>query len=116
MGRDRRTYRFLKDTRRGRVVLAESASIEPVADQVALYVAERMMERRRLIDGEPEPALPGLDRPPAAELPREPPQRGAAWQNVRTALALIGAGVLFGLAASAVFYWDRLAANLGLLP
>src|SRR5690606_15712224 len=31
MGRDRRTYRFLKDTRAGRIVLAESATIAPVA-------------------------------------------------------------------------------------
>jgi hypothetical protein len=116
MGRDRRTYRFLKDTRRGRVVLAESASIEPVADQVALYVAERMMERRRLIDGEPEPALPGLDRQSVAEVARPPRERAGRWETLRTALALIGAGVLFGLAASAVFYWDRLAANLGLVP
>ena len=31
-------------------------------------------------------------------------------------LALIGAGVLFGLAASAVFHWERIAAHLGLVP
>src|SRR5689334_5269460 len=33
MGRDRRLYRFLRDTRLGRVVLAESHDIKPVADQ-----------------------------------------------------------------------------------
>ena len=51
MGRDRRTYRFVKDTRRGRVVLAEAAAIGPVAEQVARYVAERIIDRERLLDG-----------------------------------------------------------------
>ena len=35
---------------------------------------------------------------------------------LRSVLAVIGAGVLFGLFASAVFHWDRLVAALGLLP
>src|SRR5262245_2200082 len=51
MGRDRRTYRFLKDTRLGRVVLAESLEIKPVAEQVTRYVAERMFERERMMEG-----------------------------------------------------------------
>src|ERR1700754_1154851 len=52
MGRDRRTYRFLKDTRAGGVVLAEATAIKPVADQVARYVAERIIERERLMEGD----------------------------------------------------------------
>src|SRR5690606_16279088 len=61
MARDRRTYRFVKDTRAGRVVLAEDTAIKPVADQVARYVAERMIERERLLEGSAEPAIPGLN-------------------------------------------------------
>ena len=57
MGRDRRTYRFLRDTRLGRVVLAESHEIKPVADQVTRYIAERIVERQRMIDGDVEPVL-----------------------------------------------------------
>ncbi len=45
MGRDRRTYRFVRDTRPGRIVLAESLSIEPIVDRVTLYIAERLHER-----------------------------------------------------------------------
>ncbi|WP_306118471.1 MULTISPECIES: hypothetical protein [unclassified Roseitalea] len=45
MGRDRRTYRFVRDTRAGRVVLAESLSVGPIADRVTLYIAERLHER-----------------------------------------------------------------------
>ena len=57
MGRDRRTYRFLRDTRLGRVVLAESHEIKPVADQVTRYIAERIVERQRMMDGDVEPVL-----------------------------------------------------------
>ncbi len=52
MARDRRTYRFLRDTRLGRVVLAESSEMKPVADQVTRYIAERMIERRRAMEGD----------------------------------------------------------------
>lgn len=64
MAHDRRTYRFLRDTRLGRVVLAESADMKPVAEQVTRYIAERMIERRRAMEGDTIP----LERaaPPAA--------------------------------------------------
>lgn len=52
VGRDRRTYRFLKDTRLGRTVILESASIDDVADTVTNYVAERIIERERAIEGD----------------------------------------------------------------
>lgn len=54
MGRDRRTYRFVRDTRLGRVVMAESVEMRPVAEQVTRYIAERLIERQRLMEGEPE--------------------------------------------------------------
>jgi hypothetical protein len=56
MGRDRRTYRFVRDTRVGRAVLAESLDMKPVADQVTRYIAERMIERQRMMEGEIESA------------------------------------------------------------
>lgn len=52
MGRDRRTYRFLKDTRLGRTVILESASIDDIADTITNYVAERIIERERAVEGE----------------------------------------------------------------
>jgi hypothetical protein len=54
MGRDRRTYRFVRDTRLGRVVMAESVDMRPVAEQVTRYIAERLIERQRMMEGEPE--------------------------------------------------------------
>lgn len=64
MARDRRTYRFVRDTRLGRVVLAESSDMKPVADQVTRYIAERMVERRRAVEGE----VFALERMPAPAL------------------------------------------------
>ena len=62
MGRDRRTYRFLRDTRLGRVVLAESTDMKAVADQVTRYIAERIVERQRMMEGGVEHAVPGMQR------------------------------------------------------
>ena len=52
MGRDRRTYRFLKDTRLGRTVIVESAELADVGDTITHYVAERIIERERAIEGD----------------------------------------------------------------
>ncbi len=52
MGRDRRTYRFLKDTRLGRTILVETSDLSAVADTVTNYVAERIIERERAIEGD----------------------------------------------------------------
>ncbi len=80
MGRDRRTYRFVRDTRMGRVVLAESTDMKPIASQVTRYIAERMVERQRWLDGTAEPVLAPrrAETPPPAEPPAGP---RAAWQR-----------------------------------
>ncbi len=52
MGRDRRTYRFLKDTRLGRTVILETAKLEDMADTITHYVAERIIERERALEGD----------------------------------------------------------------
>jgi hypothetical protein len=101
MGRDRRTYRFLRDTRLGRVVLAESTEIKPVADQVARYIAERMIERERMVEGEIQPVMVKAEPAPAAV---ETPERSSAWSIV----LLVLAGAAFGIALSVVILWERL--------
>jgi hypothetical protein len=52
MARDRRTYRFLKDTRLGRTIVLETAKLEDIADTITHYVAERIIERERAIEGD----------------------------------------------------------------
>ncbi|MFD1985645.1 hypothetical protein ACFSOZ_24665 [Mesorhizobium newzealandense] len=111
MGRDRRTYRFLKDTRIGRVVLAESTEMKPVADQVTRYVAERIVERQRMMEGGVELAA-GMKR--ADVLEAEPPllstTRSKRWSAFLSGLGVIAAGALVGLAVSVVLFWDRIVA------
>jgi hypothetical protein len=114
MGRDRRTYRFLRDTRLGRVVLAESAEMRPVADQVTRYVAERVVERQRLLEGEVEPVgaiLPGVA--PKPEIITQPAaSTGRRWQAFWSGLGLVVAGGLVGLilVVAAALLWGQLAA------
>ena len=52
MGRDRRTYRFLKDTRIGRTVILETADVPGMADCVTNYIAERIIERDRAVEAD----------------------------------------------------------------
>jgi hypothetical protein len=54
MGRDKRAYRFLHDTRVGRRVLAESHGIPDIVQAVTSYVARRLVERQRALDEDPE--------------------------------------------------------------
>ena len=52
MGRDKRQYRFVLNTRYGRTVLAETYDIPEMAQAVTRYVARRLVERERaLADG-----------------------------------------------------------------
>lgn len=110
LGRDRRTYRFVKDTRAGRVVLAESPQIKPIADQVTLYVAERMVERQTLMEGRAEPAVPGLPRPGDVDAPDSVEARKQGWSDFLAGMGLVGAGALIGFSASVALLWDKLAA------
>ena len=117
MGRDRRTYRFLKDTRIGRVVLAESTEMKPVADSVTRYVAERVVERQRMMEGGVEAA--GMKRAAVAEAepPLRSPQRSKGWSAFLSGLGLVAAGALVGLAVSVALFWDRIVAmGLSLRP
>lgn len=109
MGRDRRIYRFVKDTRLGRVVLAESQDMKVVGDQVTRYIAERLVERQRLMDGGVEP----VERP-APQTGRQEeakPQMAASQPRGRTILGGLGLvllGAVVGLGVSAALFWDRL--------
>jgi hypothetical protein len=58
LGRDRMTYRFLRDTRNGRIVLEESRDLKTIADRVTRHVAERIVERQRAMDGGIVQAVP----------------------------------------------------------
>ena len=53
MGRDKRSYRFVQDTRYGRRVLAKkSGDVAEIAAAVTNYVARRLVERERVLEGD----------------------------------------------------------------
>ena len=54
MGRDKRTYRFVRDSRLGRVVLIESGDADEVYSYVTNYIAARVIEREKLLEGDME--------------------------------------------------------------
>jgi len=70
MGRDKRIYRFVQDTRFGRTVLAESHDVPVIVEAVTAYVARRMIEREQALAAQPAPA------PVVAEQPRRRRGRG----------------------------------------
>src|SRR5277367_1880892 len=72
MGRDKRAYRFVQDTRFGRVVIAESHDVPVMVDAVTDYVARRMIEREHAL------AAPPVDAAPVPVL-AEKPRRSRFW-------------------------------------
>lgn len=52
MGRDRRVFEFIKDTRMGRTMLGETVERDTMVKIVTNYVAERLIEREQMIEGE----------------------------------------------------------------
>jgi hypothetical protein len=102
MGRDRRVYEFVKDTRMGRTMLGETDDRARMAKLVTNYVAERVLERERMIEGEWVAMRDynfGLDEEDEAV---ETPQQSRG----RSLLGLVG-WFLLGLAggASAMIAW-----------
>ena len=95
MGRDKRAYRFLQDTRYGRKVLAEATEIDEIVQAVTKDVARRLVERERALADDAGPAL----APPSAAGPR----RRWRWRRWRTIAAfalglIVGVAVLFAAA------------------
>src|SRR5947199_4713614 len=88
MGRDKRIYRFVQDTRFGRIVLAESHDAAAIVNAVTDYVARRMIEREHALVATP------MAEPAAEEKPRR--RGGRFWSFVLG--FILGAAALFGLA------------------
>jgi hypothetical protein len=86
MGRDKRIYRFVQDTRFGRIVIAEAHEVTTIVEAITDYVARRMIEREHALVATPGP------QPVVSEKSRH---RGF-WIFVAGFLA--GALALFGLA------------------
>ncbi len=98
MGRDKRVYRFLQDTRYGRKVLAETGNVVEIVDAITKYVAQRMIERERALADGSFPAI--RDIRTEARFQR----RRRRWRGLKAFLfglfvgfaTLIAAALLFG--------------------
>ena len=64
MGRDKRIYRFVQDTRFGRIVIAESHDVPVIVDAVTGYVARRMIEREHAMVATPIATEPVVEKKP----------------------------------------------------
>jgi hypothetical protein len=96
MGRDKRSYRFLHDTRFGRRVLAESHDIPDIVRAVTAYAARRLIERERALAEDPEL----VTRIGAREASRE--RRRRRWRAFGALVFGFLVGVLTLLAAGAL--------------
>jgi hypothetical protein len=92
MGRDKRQYRFVQDTRYGRAVLAESYEVPALVESIRRYVAGRLVERERALSDD---AQGGVAQ---SVLRRARNQR--RWRAIRTFIygLLAGVAALFALA------------------
>jgi hypothetical protein len=88
MGRDKRIYRFVQDTRHGRIVLAESHDVPAIVDAVTDYVARRMIEREHAMVATPVPEEPEAEAKP---------RRRRGWGMFILGF-ILGAAALFGFA------------------
>jgi hypothetical protein len=118
MARDRRTFRFLQDTRSGRVLLAESEKIDAVADAVTAYLGRRLVERDKAMASTDAEIVP-VPAPPDAAGPGvghdEVPPEGLLAERYRFADMLV-AFVMGAICGATLFFtYGWLRAN-GTLP
>ena len=100
MGRDKRTYRFVQDTRYGRKILAESADTDEIVDGVTKYVARRIIERER--------ALASDERPLQQDAVRDRRwRRRMRWRAFRAFLygLILGIAAVIGTLALMIAKW-----------
>jgi hypothetical protein len=100
MGRDKRTYRFVQDSRYGRKIMAESAEPDEIVEGVTKYVARRIIERER--------ALAADERPLAQDLVRDVRwRRRMRWRAFRAFVygLVLGVAAVIGTLALLIAKW-----------
>jgi hypothetical protein len=97
MGRDKRVYRFLQDTRYGRKVLAETINVVEIVEAITKYVAQRMIERERALANGYFPAIGDL------RLEARFQRRRRQWRAIRAFLFGLCVGFAVLMAAALLF-------------
>jgi hypothetical protein len=109
IGRDRRVYRFLQDTRHGRIQVCESDKAEVMVEAVTAYIAHRLIEREKALASDfaigasaakaARAAAKGAEAAPPLSRPegRSPESDGRAMQAYLYLWEVFGAVLAFGL-------------------
>lgn len=112
MAHDRRVYRFVRDTRLGRIVMTESSDPKVIADGVTKYIASRIVERQQQMEGDVRElrprARPVSRRTEPAETPAEAPARAEApgrRSEFITGLVWFIIGMVTGAGLLAAAFW-----------
>ena len=131
MAHDKRTYRFVQDTRHGRVTLAEGDKVEPIVEAMTDYIARRLVEREAALaadmtsayaqkESANRPAFdavratPGAAQSLAAVSAPRPQRRWVrmAQSALLFTIELLGAIVLFIILMGAIYLAWRFGENL----
>lgn len=101
MARDRRTYRLVRDMRAGRVVLCETPDLPIIEQAVTHYIADRIVERQKLIESDTLPlqfhkAIQShTEKQQANETATVNKERNIFWRNIMWfAVGAVVAGLL----------------------
>ncbi len=109
IGRDRRVYRFLQDTRHGRIQVCESDKAEVMVEAVTAYIAHRLIEREKALASDfasgtsaaqvARTAAKTAEAKPSSPRPEgpSPEGEGRAMQAYLYLWEVIGAVLAFGL-------------------
>lgn len=110
MGHDRRTYRFVRDTRLGRIVMAESADAKIIAESVTNYIATRIVERQQMMEGDLRDLRPRPqpERFAFATQPAQPRPAAGGRTEWMTAAVWFVIGVIVGLAVLVAAFWHSI--------
>jgi hypothetical protein len=113
MGRDRRLYRFLQDTRHGRVTLCETEQLDKMVEAITNYIAQRLIERERALAADAGVRAMPRDEAPAAPLESGLPASARRPRRFFVRLFifmvdLLGMAALFALIAAAAWYAYKL--------
>jgi len=106
MGHDKRLYRFLQDTRHGRIIVAEHEKISVIVEAVTTYIARRLVEREKMLATIETPA-PAAPKRTETKLTGEPPAAPATTRFkdiMHFSIDLLGSMLLFILIAAGVYF------------
>lgn len=121
MARDRRQYRFVQNMRHGRVLIAESESLDVMTEAVTAYIARRLVEREKALAADspfvhverpartktPAAAHPSPEAA-AARAPNATRGPGLLRRGLGAIVELVGALVLILVVAAIVWFVLRL--------